>query len=140
MAAHIHPAPQPQTLAAMRDHHRPLLVFMASGADPRYIAQLNMLDGAAAGMTERDMLLVPVFADAESRLPTVQAPAALLPRSEQAALRTRFGVGREEFRVVLIGKDGGEKFASETPVSAASLFAQIDAMPMRRRELEQRGR
>ena len=39
------------------------------------------------------------------------------------------------FRVRLIGKDGGEKLDSAAPVSAAALFALIDAMPMRRAEM-----
>ena len=43
------------------------------------------------------------------------------------------------FAAVLVGKDGGEKFRSEGPVSPEVLFEIIDAMPMRRREMRDPG-
>lgn len=42
------------------------------------------------------------------------------------------------FRVRLVGKDGGVKFARSEFVDAATLFALIDAMPMRRAEMSGR--
>ena len=42
------------------------------------------------------------------------------------------------FRVRLVGKDGGVKFTGNTPVDAKTLFALIDAMPMRQAELSGR--
>ena len=44
----------------------------------------------------------------------------------------------EEFAVVLIGRDGGEKFRSDGPVSVEELFSKIDEMPVRRREMRER--
>lgn len=41
----------------------------------------------------------------------------------------------ERFAVVLIGKDGGEKYRSCTPISSRNIFDRIDAMPMRRSEI-----
>ena len=41
-------------------------------------------------------------------------------------------------QVLLIGKDGGVKLRSTEPVSTDELFALIDSMPMRRREMEER--
>jgi hypothetical protein len=43
-----------------------------------------------------------------------------------------------QFTVVLIGKDGSEKFRSHEPVGPAQLFALIDAMPMRQAELRKK--
>jgi len=42
------------------------------------------------------------------------------------------------FRVRLVGKDGSVKFSRITPVDTATLFALIDAMPMRQAELSGR--
>ena len=39
------------------------------------------------------------------------------------------------FEIVLIGKDGGVKLRSKTPLDVETLYAVIDAMPMRRREM-----
>ena len=52
-------------------------------------------------------------------------------------LKIEYSTGAEEFAAVLIGRDGGEKFRAGEPVSAAELFARVDEMPMRRRELRE---
>lgn len=41
------------------------------------------------------------------------------------------------FFVTLIGKDGGEKARWDLPVSSAEVFAIVDAMPMRQREMRE---
>ena len=53
----------------------------------------------------------------------------------QGALRARFAP--EGFLLVLIGKDGGGKLATEEVTPNEALFALVDAMPMRRREMRQ---
>lgn len=40
------------------------------------------------------------------------------------------------FTLVLIGKDGGEKFRSYKPVSAKDIFDRVDVMPMRIEEIK----
>ncbi len=54
---------------------------------------------------------------------------------EQAAARRRFHVRPNDFTVILIGKDGGEKLRSHQPVSLDILRSTIDAMPMRQEEM-----
>lgn len=57
----------------------------------------------------------------------------------ERALRVEYHTGEaEEFAVVLIGHDGGEKLRSGGPISAEELFGKIDEMPMRRREIRER--
>jgi hypothetical protein len=56
------------------------------------------------------------------------------------ALRGRFGVTGNSFAAILVGKDGTEKLRHDAPVTAAKLFATIDAMPMRRREMREEER
>ncbi|MCJ8209665.1 DUF4174 domain-containing protein [Mucilaginibacter sp. RS28] len=45
---------------------------------------------------------------------------------------------RPGFTVVLIGKDGGEKLRSHQLVSTQKLFSLVDAMPMRKQEMNNR--
>jgi hypothetical protein len=40
--------------------------------------------------------------------------------------------------VLLVGKDGGVKLSSSSPLSASTLFGTIDAMPMRIDEMRRR--
>lgn len=49
-------------------------------------------------------------------------------------VQTRFNA--PAFSVVLIGKDGGEKHRQDSLLTARDLFAMVDAMPMRRAEME----
>ncbi len=39
------------------------------------------------------------------------------------------------FQVLLIGKDGGIKMRSATPVAAEDILSLIDSMPMRQQEM-----
>ena len=54
-----------------------------------------------------------------------------------AALRlaSQFGIGANGFSVVLIGKDGGEKLRVNDVPDLQAIYAVIDGMPMRGREM-----
>jgi hypothetical protein len=110
-------APETTDLAAYRWSHRPVLIFAAGAGDPDYLAQTGRLDAAQAGLAERDIVVL-----SDTR------PEA------GGALRRLFGI--EGFEVLLVGKDGGVKLRRDTPLSAETLFATIDRMPMRRREMQ----
>lgn len=75
--------------------------------------------------------------------PSFRAQAAALVSAWDGLIERDFRVltetGATAFSLRLVGKDGGEKLRSLQPVSAASLFALVDAMPMRRREMRERG-
>lgn len=116
-------------LAGYRWSHRPVLVFAPNDADARYGAQSAAF--ARAGITERDIALITVAGDAVKAQPARGEPTA-------AQLRERFGVGDEDFAVILVGKDGGEKWRRNAVVDPAEIFGEIDAMPMRRQEMRER--
>ena len=127
----------PQNVAAMRGCYRPLLVFSPAGTDPRLRKQEALLDSAADDMMDRNMLFVPVLDHAQGYRAPLDAAAAELPEREKAALRKRFGVAPGSFRVVLLGEDGGAKLTRGTPVEAERFNRTIDAMPTRKREMQQ---
>lgn len=52
------------------------------------------------------------------------------------ALHRHYRIANDQFGVLLIGKDGSEKFRSLTPVSPTQLWQLIDQMPMRQREMK----
>ena len=61
------------------------------------------------------------------------ATAGLRERDIQIVTQTA-----KVFRVRLVGKDGGVKLDRGAPVDVSTLFALIDAMPMRRAEISGR--
>lgn len=114
---------------AVAGETRPLYVFSPSASDERLARQSNINAAAAGGFRDRDMTVTVVTGNSVSG-----------SGRSAGSLRARFGIGPAQFRVILVGKDGGVKLSSGAPVSSATLYQVIDAMPMRRDEMRQRGR
>ncbi len=89
-------------------------------------------------MHERQVLFVPMVFKKEAASWGVvmnSSQIAELPREEASEARGRFRVATGSFTVILVGKDGGEKFRTHTPVTIKKLNALIDSMPMRQQEV-----
>jgi hypothetical protein len=127
---------QPTTLKAMRECYRPSLVFAPSATDPSFVKQQKLLDEYADDMMDRNLLYVPLLVKSAHLEPPLDAPYVLLKQQENQAIRQRFHIAPSEFAVLLIGKDGGEKFRSSKPLSVLRLDEIVDAMPMRQQEKE----
>ena len=119
-------------LSTYKWKNRLLLVFAPSTSNEEYEKQLRLLEGLELDFEDRDLLLGKFLEQEEGELDD----ATVFPK-EAAKLRDDFGAGK--FAVVLVGKDGGEKFRTKKPVPAEEIFRRIDAMPMRRREMSDRG-
>jgi hypothetical protein len=96
-----------------------ILVVVAPAGDAAAQAQRHIYDSAAKGMAERSIVLAEALDDSS--------------RSRQ--IRSRLDADGRRFQVFLIGKDGHTAVASDKPLSAADLFARVDAMPMRKDEM-----
>ncbi len=118
----------------MHDCYRPLLVFAPTARDASFASQQAMLDQYADEMMDRNLLYVPVLAQGGHFQAPLDAPYVLLKPSEMNAIRSRFQVGPTEFVVMLVGKDGGEKFRTRKAISVLKLDEIVDAMPMASRE------
>ena len=122
----------PEAASAMSSYKwklRPLVVFAENAASTSLAEQRRILAARRTGMIDRDVIVVWVVGD------KVSAENGSQPRQSASALRSRFGASGTSFRVVLVGKDGGAKLSSATPMSATTLFGTIDAMPMRKDEM-----
>lgn len=113
------PASPEAALASHRGRERVLVVVAPSAEDHRYVEQRKLWSGTEQGCAERDLVILPVLGDA-------------------GELATKLALEPRGFDVVLVGKDGHAASKSTEPVSAAAIFAQIDAMPMRRAEIRER--
>jgi hypothetical protein len=113
--------------------NRILLIFAPSAEDPVCRLLAAELNAQIAGVRERDLLIGEFFEAGPNRF----AGASLAPESAEA-LRRQFAVRKGAPTVILIGKDGEVKLRREGSVQAAEIFALIDSMPMRQKEMGNR--
>lgn len=102
---------------------RRLLVFAPSRDDARFRRQDALLARAQAAFRDRDLVRTDVIGGGP----------------DAARLRARYRVRPGGFRVVLVGRDGHVAYAGPSPVPPGEITGRIDAMPMRRQEMRQRG-
>ena len=98
------------------ENSRRILIFGKDLSQAK--TQLNWLTKDSIGIAERDIDIIQV--------------------KEGGNLLSQYGVTSNQFTIILIGKDGGEKFRSLKPETTETLFTIIDAMPMRRSEMKNR--
>jgi len=121
--------PPANAMSGYRWKYRPVVVLAGVGGEAALAEQRRMFAGNSAGLAERDIVVVWVTGN------NVRAELGPGPGLTAAQLRARFGAAETGFRVILVGKDGGTKLTQSTPLSTATLFGTIDAMPMRRDEI-----
>ncbi|TRW89098.1 DUF4174 domain-containing protein [Mycolicibacterium sp. 018/SC-01/001] len=109
---------------------RPLLVFAPTGNDPRLTETLRSIDANRCAVADRDIVVGVVVAGGGSSL-----DGQPLDAGESDRLRQRYAVDPTAFSVVLIGKDGGEKWRTDDVPDLKKVFSVIDGMPMRSREI-----
>lgn len=111
--------------------NRVLLIFAPDDRYEDYRRQIELLGAVDSGLRDRDMTVIEVFSNnrvvIDGRMQA--APATSFYR--------RFAGNADRFRVILVGKDGTAKLDRSDVVTSDELFALIDAMPMRRREMQQ---
>jgi len=105
--------------------NRLLLVFAPSENHAAYQQQMRLFEGQKASFDERNLLVIDVLTEGANRVEPQEA----------AKIRAQFNISHEEFRVVLVGKDGTSKRRDNSPVSPKVIFETIDAMPRRRQEM-----
>ena len=114
--------------------HRLLLIFSPSAQTPAFQQLASQLKQQRGGVADRDLIVFSLISNGQSRV-----GGDVLSRQEVENLRQRFQVTPDEFRVVLLGKDGTVKL-SETEIKLSDVFALIDSMPMRQREMREKAR
>ncbi len=111
--------------------NRVLIVFANSDKNPDYQKQMSLISKAEAGFAERHLVVFSIFEN-YGLSPAYQNLDAQICRK----LHEKFKVDKNKFTIVLIGKDGGEKYRKQTILTNEELFAIIDAMPMRKAEMK----
>ena len=124
--------------ALMEDYqwqNRVLLVFAPASDDVALAEQTANLSGRGAGLSTRDLVVWQLVNDKSAYI-NGEANASL----SSQLFYDYFSVKEADFTVILLGKDGTIKLRQTQPVTSNRLFALIDAMPMRQREMHEQGR
>jgi len=125
----------PTNLQQYQWQNRLLLLFAPNADDANYQAQVDALSAHDFGLEDRDMVVFHVLASEGY----VERNSQKTPLSDtqNTSLRAQFDVPQDAFTLLLIGKDGGIKRHENHAITVDTLFAQIDSMPMRQREMRQ---
>ena len=111
--------------------NRLILLFGSSSSSVE--KQITELEKDPEGITDRDLLIFHINKE-EVRFILKSSNPSL----SASQLRNRYNIDKNEFRYILIGKDGGVKLNKKEYVPNKDLFSVIDAMPMRQREMRER--
>ncbi|MCH2038111.1 MAG: DUF4174 domain-containing protein [Rickettsiales bacterium] len=115
---------------------RVVLVFAPSEESSLLAEQRQMFDTYQEGLKERDVVRWVVVKDE-----TVIVDKRHQPHMPSSRFYRHFNVDNKTFTVIVLGKDGTEKLRQQQKVIPSDqLFALIDSMPMRKKEIEERKR
>lgn len=117
-------------LSDYRWERRPLLVFAPTDSDPRLVETLGRIEASRCDFVGRDMVLGLVVTEGTSTL-----DGRAISPDESRRLLSQYAIGENAFSVLLIGKDGGEKLRVDEVPDLQVVYAVIDGMPMRSREM-----
>jgi hypothetical protein len=123
-------AEAPFTLLQYQWKKRVLVISAPAEDDESLRRQQKELALTAKEFVSRDMALVTLLDDAISK-----AGEQELTTREITATRATLGIHPGSFALRLIGKDGSIKLSGETATPMSEIYALIDGMPMRRREI-----
>jgi len=120
--------------------HRPLVIVAPDRAHTGYQCLQRVLSARHAALQDRDMPIIRVLGQTVAIEPAPDPNT--IPSAD--ALRGRLRVSPSDARMILIGKDGGQKATAPIAPDAdrdtlgrqlAEFFARIDGMPMRQQEI-----
>jgi len=120
-----------QSLDDYQWKNRILLLVDESAYTNALTSQLATLNADKKGLAERDLLVFRVTPDA------VFTSDATMTQLNPKALYADYDLKADFKGVVLLGKDGGVKMREPYEVKTQRIFALIDGMPMRRREIRE---
>ncbi len=121
-----------QDIEQYRWKNRLVLLLTDHPEDQALQKQLKVFESNLEGLKERKLEIIHLCPD-QIR---IWDPAADILSKSDGQIYQKYRSKSTSFEMVLIGLDGGEKLRTASPISLDRLFAVIDAMPMRRWELD----
>ena len=122
------------TLDRLKFKNRVILLFAKSRSTAGLDQQVDILRDFRPEMRERDLIVLRTTGSEETRSAIGYTS---IDRGTARDLRNKFKPVGSGMTVILVGKDGTEKGRWQRVVQPEEFFALIDAMPMRKREIEE---
>lgn len=117
-------------LSDYRWERRPLLLFAPTDSDPRVAETLSRIEASRCDFVHRDMVVGLLVTEGTSTL-----DGRVIDANQSQRLTDQYVIGENDFTVLLIGKDGGEKLRVNEVPDLRQIYSVIDGMPMRSREM-----
>ena len=122
-----------QDLQHHRWNDRVILLFAPSLQDSTLAKQFNWFSQQNAEVIDRDLKIYQLSPESGYSPAHTALTAATLRNFYQV-----YRVSTSAFTIILIGKDGGEKYRAHQLTPPKTIFELIDGMPMRRAEMRKK--
>lgn len=109
---------------------RPLLLFAPTNSDPRLVETLSRIDASRCAFLDREMVVGILTSEGSSTL-----DGQAISADESQRLFDQYAIAENTFSALLIGKDGGQKLRVNDVPDLQEIYAVVDGMPMRSREM-----
>jgi hypothetical protein len=117
-----------------KQKYRLIILFSPSPDNEQYQSFKAQIPNQRDEIIDRDILIFHIFETGKSR-----TGESFIDSNSADSLRNRFSIRPGGFTVILIGKDGDEKWRRESLAELGEILALIDSMPMRQMEMRKRG-
>ena len=111
-------------------------VLIIGGHGSKFKSQLDQINFESKEFINRNLVVILIEKDSSrisyDGLKTIKA----IDYDSTLSIRNKYEF--KEFKLLLIGKDGGEKYNSNDPININIIYELIDGMPMRKQEIKER--
>lgn len=129
MSIGLYPAMMAQNLESHRWEHRLIIISTSDLGDTEYLKQIRALRNEQTGLKERKLI---VYTMLKNHFASGLYPSDWKSRNKMHDQSKSV----PDFRLELIGLDGGVKLRRDQLVTVRELWTLIDGMPMRRAEAQ----
>ncbi|MCK0146521.1 DUF4174 domain-containing protein [Arenibacter sp. F26102] len=128
-----------QDLKKHQWENRVVLIVSQKEDSKTYQEQITEFNRLPQELVERRIIVYQILPD-RYKLMNYQLKEKDIEWITSPTLFDKFVNNKEDFKVILIGLDGGIKLEKTEVLTASELFGTIDAMPMRRAEMKNKNR
>ena len=111
-------------------------VLIIGGHGSKFKSQLDQINFESKEFIDRDLIVILLEKDS-SRI-SYDGLKTIKTIDYDSTLSIRNKYDFKNFKLLLIGKDGGEKYNSNDPININVIYELIDGMPMRKQEIKER--